>query len=406
MGYPGAAAIVPTFASALLIIGLSKSSHLAAILSAKLMTAIGDRSYSLYLWHWPVLAIAIERWPESSITKILALPVFVAIAYVSYAKIEKPIHESEAFSTLRIPIAVASISAVCVFAFLLAALPTPPTADRRAEAIKRASSDFSRLYTDHCHLNFNETRSPPCIYGKADSNRTVVLFGDSHAAQWFDALDKAATETGWRLIARTKSSCPSNDAGMWLAPMKHFYEACDEWRRNVLDELRAIHPELVILANSSHYNNFLYERSTKTRISQTRSPEVWRGNTLTMIGKLSDIGLPVVIIRDNPRMLDSYRSCLSYSDACGRTRDSALAGMDLSKEDIIANVGATQLDVNDRICSASWCPAMINGSIIYQDNHHLTASFAETFWPDFLNLLKHYSEESDRPSPQTGAQRY
>lgn len=403
MSYPGAWSIAPTFASALLLIGLSESSRLAAILSAKPITAIGDRSYSLYLWHWPVLAIAMELWPESSIAEILAVPIFIAIAYVSYAKIEKPIHESKALSTLTIPIAAVNILAVCASAFLLASVPAPPTATRRAEAIKTASSDFSRLYTDHCHLTFDETRSPPCVYGKFDSSRTVVLFGDSHAAQWFDALEKAATSAGWKLIARTKSSCPSNDAGMWLAPMKRFYSACDQWRRNVLDELKAIHPNLVIIANSSHYNGFLYDRSANARISQTRSPDVWRKSTLTMIEKLRDIGSPVVTIKDNPRMLDSYKLCLSYSDACGRARDSAIAGMDLSK-DTITNAGARQLDLNDRICDASWCPATINGSIIYQDDHHLTASFAQTFWPDFLNILR---DHSDRSTPRAAnAQHY
>lgn len=400
MGYPGWWAIVPTSASAFLLIGISGATRVAEILSLKAITTVGDRSYSLYLWHWPVLSLAAERWPESPAVQLLAVPVFVALAYVSYAWIEKPAHYSQVLSTLRIPLAAVGISAVSAMASLLASLPVAPTAVQRAEAIKKASSDFSQVYADHCHLNFDKTRSPNCIYGALKGEHTVVLFGDSHAAQWFNAIDSAATKAGWRLISRTKSSCPSIDVGMWLAPTKTYYEACDEWRRNVLAELAMLRPDLVIIANSSHYNDLLYDRLAKSRISAGRAPEIWQSATLTMIEKIIAIGISVVILRDNPQMLASYKLCLSYSDACGRPRDRALTGMTLP-QGVLTRAGAKQLDINDSICSASWCPATINGSIIYQDDHHLTASFAKTLWPDFLHVLKDHSEPPNRPTPRS-----
>ena len=66
-------------------------------------------------------------------------------------------------------------------------------------------------YEDGCHLNYHQSVSPRCEFGKLDSNKTVVLYGDSHAVQWFPTLKKLADEKGFKLISLTKSACPSID---------------------------------------------------------------------------------------------------------------------------------------------------------------------------------------------------
>ncbi|MGB3490781.1 MAG: acyltransferase family protein [Xanthobacteraceae bacterium] len=395
IGYPGIWAIAPTLASALILAGTPATKHLANGLAIKPMTAIGDRSYSLYLWHWPVLALTAEIWPDNLVVQTLAIPLFVGLAYISYATIEKPIHESKSFPAWRVPIGVTAIGAICVASYLLAAMPRPPALAARAEAIKQASSDFSRIYADHCHLTFDETQSPPCTYGNIDGNRTVVLFGDSHAAQWFDALEKAAKVAGWRLIARTKTSCPSAMVPIWAPFKKAYYGACDKWRQSVFEELRELRPDLVILANYSRFYGWIYDSRSKTFLPRSKSELAWREGYRQTLRELDKIGSATVVVHDNPKLLKSYADCLSYRTDCGNTRSNALGGMD---DDLPGNVQI--LDFNDSICNGSWCPAEKNGTIIYQDEHHLTASYAATFWDDFLRVLKDHSGPSDRQKPQ------
>ena len=75
-------------------------------------------------------------------------------------------------------------------------------------------NDLPRVYRDGCHQPFRKDDSPECVYGDKHGARTMVLFGDSHAAQWFPALERIAQEKKWRLISLTKSACPS----VWATP--------------------------------------------------------------------------------------------------------------------------------------------------------------------------------------------
>jgi len=65
------------------------------------------------------------------------------------------------------------------------------------------------VYDDGCHANYEQINSGTCEYGKTDSNKVMVLYGDSHAAQWFPALHEIANRSGYKLISLTKSACPS-----------------------------------------------------------------------------------------------------------------------------------------------------------------------------------------------------
>jgi len=384
MNYPGAWALIPTISSAAILIGAPATKSLVRALSIPPATAIGDRSYSLYLWHWPVIAIAAERWPDDKTAGLVAIPIFVVAAWVSFRFVEHPLHKSEAFAWARIPTAATGILTVCTAALMLTFYPLSQASNARAEAIKSASSDLSRAYRNNCHLKFDEIHIADCVYGNPDGKRTVVLFGDSHAAQWFDAVEKAATEAGWRMISMTKTSCPSVDIGIWLPDLKRYYKACEVWRKSVLTYFADHPPDLAILANYSNYYGWLYDRNSRMVMSNGASPAAWRGAYQTMLKDLRTIGTNILVIRDNPRMLKSYKDCLSVKNDCGRTRSDAIRGMGLPS---ISNDHIHLMDFTDQLCSTTWCPAMKDGAIAYLDDHHLTATVSKTFWRHFMERL-------------------
>ena len=76
-----------------------------------------------------------------------------------------------------------------------------------------------------CHLSRTGLRSKPCVYGDTTSTTTVVLFGDSHAAYWFPALDLISQEQHWRLVDLTKDGCPVAEVNIaawfshWIGPI-------------------------------------------------------------------------------------------------------------------------------------------------------------------------------------------
>ena len=76
-------------------------------------------------------------------------------------------------------------------------------------SVGRRQGDLPAIYNDGCHLDAAVTKPPPCVFGDTAGATTVVLFGDSHAAQWFPALDDIATRHHWRLLVLTKKGCPT-----------------------------------------------------------------------------------------------------------------------------------------------------------------------------------------------------
>lgn len=381
--YPGAWALLPTAGAAMALMAMPTGS-VARMLSVRPAVWLGDRSYSFYLWHWPLIALAAERMPGNAGATAAATIVSALLAALAYERIERPLHRDWRIAPKKALVAAAApLSAILATAFMMPYWPTPPVAAERAESIARASTDFGRNYRDGCHLSLVDVEHPPCVYGDPGASRTIVLFGDSHAAQWFEPLRLAAEHERWRLLARTKTSCPSVVIPIWYPAGKTNYRACDEWRSVVMTEIEQTDPDVVVLANYSGYYGWLQDEQRGGLLSPSQAERAWQASMNSTYAKILATGAQVVAIRDNPKMFANYRDCLSTTNACSRPRHEALAGMasvpDLS--DVVV------LDFSDIVCDADDCPAMIGQEIIYQDRHHFTASFASTLWPAFSDLI-------------------
>ena len=76
--------------------------------------------------------------------------------------------------------------------------------------------DLPAHYADGCVLDYPDQKlKPGCIYGDPEGERTAMLIGDSHAAQWMPALDAYAKKVGWRLEIENKSACALPDVPVW-----------------------------------------------------------------------------------------------------------------------------------------------------------------------------------------------
>ena len=389
LAYPGMRALVPTIGAAVLLIGLDAkpANALSRLLSTPLMTWIGDRSYSIYLWHWPILVIG-----QSAIGVPGSLALTMIASALAYRFVEEPIHRRRQWNfggAWKNAVAPFSLSClVAAFSLVVLILPRPEHIPGRDDAILAASNDFGQNYDDGCHLALEITNPPPCEYGDLDGKRQVVLFGDSHAAQWFEPIDAAAREAGWRFRTMTKRSCPSADVVIWSVPDKATYEECLEWRANAMEELLRSPPDLVVIANSSRYHGWL-QGSDGHILAGGAASEAWIEALERTARLLTSAGSRVVLIRDNPEVFETYRDCLTTSDYCARPRMDAIAG--LSDDYRVAHEigdGVQVLDFTDRLCSPDDCGAMIDDEIVYQDRHHLTANFTTKLAGEFSSLLQ------------------
>jgi hypothetical protein len=217
-----------------------------------------------------------------------------------------------------------------------------------------------------------------------------VLFGDSHAAQWFPALEAAARAEGWQFNAWTKSSCPAVDVTIWYPPRRSAFTACNAWRAKILRALAgAQRPDVVFVSNLTDYSGLIADRKTGEVLRGGAADAAWRRGFRTVLTSLTRAGIPVVVIRDTPRTFKSFAACLAEGggSACDRPRGQALgASPDLDVAREFGNSLAI-LDLSDRICDAAMCPTTRDGMLVYHDQNHLTATFAATLSADFRKML-------------------
>ena len=390
LAYPGFYALFPSFGAAFVICG----GGAAPLLSQPVMQWIGDRSYSLYLWHWPAILFASGDFAKQHMWALL--PLSFAAAEIAYRYVETPLRRSRSGAP-RPALVLAAGAAVQLFV-AIAAVGAGHLMSRMSDAeakvarlIAFAEKDQGRNYELGCHLAYESSVIPDnCVFGDLGAEKTVVLFGDSHAAQWFEPLEAAASKNGWKLLAWTKSSCPSADVSVYYQPKKAVFRECDLWRQRALDRLRALRPSMVVLANSTFYSGWIADRQTAAPLNESDALKQLSGGLRSVALQLQESGSEIAVIQDTPRAAPDYRDCLSKKEAgaCDRPRTEAIS-QPLFETDALAGLKNVEfLNNNDHICGPRFCPLFSQGQLIYRDDHHLAAAYAKSFEPQFAELLR------------------
>ena len=377
--YPGIAATVPTLATATLIYcgGLSRT-WTSKALSAPPAQLVGRVSYSWYLWHWPVLVllapIFVGAHYDPPAAAILAIAISFLLAVATFRWIETPLRNSALLkSSLRSTYLVGAVLIAIGVAVGLGMKHFGPDSvslgDGRWVSRSAALKDLPRIYDDRCLLHFEDIEQPPCVYGAPAGTRTVILFGDSHAANWFVPLHAAAANRGWKVLVRTKASCRPLDA-----PPSHTsgapYRECEQWRVNVLREIELVRPDVVIVASAGAAS--LESEST-------------------IFESVAAVSRNLVIMRDTPRLAEPPLNCLARNidaqQCAWPLKDSLPSKLYPQSKDADLPANAAIKDFNARICPGGICHAVTGGMLLMGDNQHFTASFAATLTDEFEVLL-------------------
>ena len=216
--FPGLAALLPVTGATLVIVGGLRGPTLPGrvLLSNPVSRYLGRISYSLYLWHWPLLIlvpIAMEN--DELVFRVALAGVAVVLAAISTELVEQPFRRSGGLagrSRGSIQLGLAASVAVGVAALVMSGAITLPAnllpRDPLVLELAGVREDLPRSYADGCHLTYEVTKPrDDCVYGDPEGEQTIFLIGDLHAAQWVPALDAYAAERGRRLEVHTKSAC-------------------------------------------------------------------------------------------------------------------------------------------------------------------------------------------------------
>jgi peptidoglycan/LPS O-acetylase OafA/YrhL len=372
--FPGINAVLPVAATALLIGSISIWPRFFNDLSNNRISQwLGAISYPLYLWHWPALVLpssALGR-PLRVRERIFCILLTIILAHFTSKYIEQPIRHKK-IEGKKIYLFFAATTA----ASLVAGLIITSTASSMI-SVKGTNYKFNlvdvmekpAVYGDNCHSNYGETESGECTYGDLTSKTTIVLYGDSHAAQWFPALEELANERGFKLVSLTKSACPSVDVPR--ADQGAFKNVhCEKWRDNSIKRIKKLQPAAVIMSSFQYFTppNGYPDANKWWKDGQVRLLEALRGSSDHLI-----------YISDTPRPKRDIPNCLASRDShsCDSTEKTVVK--------IIS--GFESIDPTPWLCT-KFCPAIQNGYVVYRDASHISVAAALAVKPQLEAALK------------------
>jgi len=389
--YPGLWALLPCAGTALFLLDAPERNPASplsrVVLRQPVLLFLGDISYSLYLWHWPVLLLGGETLGEGGAVRAGLVAASVALAALTYVTLERPMHRAP----LRRPAAVLAPAALAMTAAVWGMGVWQGSVHRLLETpaqigILRAAYDLPALYeTPGCDTWYHSARLHPCVIDPKGATHTVVMFGDSVLAQWFPAVADIYLKTpGWRLEVLTKSACSASAVPYFYPRIKALYTVCSVWRERAIRYLQRLRPDVIIMG-STHYDY---------------TPAQWISGTRSVLERLSPAAGSIVLMSPTPELGFNGLSCLSARanwprwlppvHACMRPlRPESKNGMTALLERAAAPFANVRVvDLRRAVCPHGICRAQVDGRIAYRDGQHLTASFVRSLAPSLRRALR------------------
>jgi hypothetical protein len=266
---------------------------------------------------------------------------------------------------------------------IAASAAQPLLPDNITPRISDIADDDVRTYSDGCTVEYHGTDARDCVYGDPHGTTVVALYGDSHAAQWFPALEGAALANHWKLLVVTKAACATAD--IWSrVDASRPYPECPQWRTNAFSKLLASDADLVIMTQYSHrYDN----RPNGSLISRTD----WRDALSRPATQLIAAGKKVLFLGDIPIPKRRLDQCLAAhprnTSACNLSRAKSVdLGENALEQGLAAEIGATFYDPTDWMCAGDVCPAVVGNMAVYLDTDHLNNTYSGSLAP-YMELL-------------------
>lgn len=389
--YPGIAAIIPSASAALIIfggVGLAPSRNPLCVAP---LQWIGNRSYSAYLWHWPVLmlpkSIGIELDAASLTAAILGT---LLLSDMTYRLIEKPFWKGPLaeFSAKQILTAgLLTMLLLLAGGFHLTRKSVTAKPTDIVSLVNRWQTDVPVIYSMPCDTWYRSAEVSPCMFGKENAKKTLLMMGDSIGVQWFSLFALAAQEADWRMILLTKSSCPMVDESIYYSRIKQNYLICDQWRHDVLARVSEWNPDLIVLGSAASYD-FSDQQWSEG------SQRIWQKLTQNNTRLLVVAGTPILGINGPQCIAKHLQNGVSdLTGLCQKDQSASKAyHVALTLQQAAAGIPLVDIiDFNALVCPQQQCRSISKSGIItFRDDKHLTDSYVHWIYQQKKKEIKQY----------------
>ncbi len=411
--FPGYEAIPPVLGAVLLL--ASAQGTVNRLLGNAPLVGVGLISYSLYLWHWPLLSFAriISANPLHPRTVIILTAIAFAGATASYFLVEKPFRAKTSAPTSKVLLAYSCLIAALVGAssvfYISRGLPSRTPALAEIEAAANIDRGHPCLVDDF--QNLDSVCLPPAEPGRP----TLALLGDSHAEAISNVMRTELEKNNWRLVVLAHETCPSTkDVTRWMAAKET--DSCRKFNR---DALRYVlnRPDIQVVALLAGWGDRIYvpddfQGSTVAQNTAQNAANM-RFGVNREISALERAGKRVILIDDFPEFsfdpVESIRyrqmplrraiNRLLLSDEPQQWQDNSQdAALELIPSKRLASLEFKQLaasdpsmslvSAKDAFCRGGQCYFADQTDLYYYDGDHLSDSGAMKMMPSFFDLIQ------------------
>jgi peptidoglycan/LPS O-acetylase OafA/YrhL len=428
--FPGVAALLPVLGAAAVIAGGCAAPRAGAETVLRLwpMQQIGKVSYGWYLWHWPFLmfgpiALGVEapggRW------KLTFAAGALAVALLSLYIVEDPVRNLRALKAkaprgLAVGAALTALSAAVALTVVF--VPRLLTSDKPAPELSISSAaqlgPLLTLAKDNtvvprnitptldaalddgphtpgaCNAEYNVVSTAAAFaagcnrFGDPNGKSTVVLFGDSHAYQWFGAINEIARQRGQRLVVLTKQAC----SAAWATLVQNSPSTranCVKWRDDAFEQIEALHPDQIVMTS-------LMAGGPPVGARAANADPAWADAWSVSFRRLHTAGIQVTFLEDTAKPPVDVPTCLSghllsaQECAGGQSAMSQWNRRGLIRAAAYGE-GISVIDTLPWLCIDAVCPPIVGNVLVYRDASHITDTYARALAPVL-----------DRSLPSTG----
>lgn len=234
-----------------------------------------------------------------------------------------------------------------------------------AEAVTEPSFNFGGP-PGKCQPSLSESTVPSCVFGDRGGTHTMVLYGDSHAAMWFKAIDDIAIRARWRLVVISKGACPAALLPTSLPNTLGEWKACDIWHRFAIRRIRKVDPDLLIVT----------QNSAPTPSGSAYNATQWQYGLEELFERTKSLGMAELVLGNIPSTKgpDCLAEHSSDVQACS-SPPLALKFVNNAERRAAAAENARYINITPWFCARS-CNAIIGTFDVYFDTGHIALGYS------------------------------
>ena len=398
LGFNEISALLPVGGACLLIAGGTRAPFgVSRLLSLRPMVWFGDISYSVYLWHWPLIVFAKALWPNLSWAVPVAAAVSLLTAWLTYRFVENPIR-SRARPGSRSPLAwrtAVALVATCVAIPVVANVGLLQA--QKALGATAAMKSWKRAEVMHAYTGrgcgswvpLGKRHNPRCTLSVSHPRGEIVLLGDSNAAHFAEPVVLAGNRLHYNVTIAAPSSCPY--LGLRLKRADGENKLCPPFGSESLTYLSRSRPNLVVLATRTDFylqnpadglgvvgkGGLTFDDKAKARL--------WRRTLGAELSALNKARVPVLLFNPVPVLPTDPSTCavvrvLTGTCSGSLSRSSVDRWLSLAiKTERGAAATAPKtwvLNFENQLCGKNRCSTARGGITLYRDSRHLSVDGA------------------------------